>query len=133
MSRVAVIGAGYVGLTTAACLAELGNDVMVVDTNGEKIALPNVVTPVGNVPGVGYATKRVSYAGDLFFDEAHQFIARNRARPFFLYLALTTPHANNERSRALGDGNEVPDHHSYDDQPWNDSQKNHAAMNGSRQ
>jgi arylsulfatase A-like enzyme len=96
--------------------------------NGEKIALPNVVTPVGNVPGVGYATKRVSYAGDLFFDEAHQFIARNRARPFFLYLALTTPHANNERSRALGDGNEVPDHHAYDDRPWNDSQKNHAAM-----
>jgi arylsulfatase A-like enzyme len=96
--------------------------------NGEKIALPNVVTPVGNVPGVGYATKRVSYAGDRFFDEAHQFIARNRARPFFRYLALTTPHANNERSRALGDGNEVPDHHAYDDRPWNDSQKNHAAM-----
>ena len=35
---VAVIGAGYVGLTTAACLADLGNDVMVVDIDREKIA-----------------------------------------------------------------------------------------------
>jgi arylsulfatase A-like enzyme len=96
--------------------------------NGEKVVLPNVVTPVGAVPGVGYATKRVVYANDLFFDEARAFIARNRARPFLLYLALTTPHANNEAARLLGDGNEVPDHHAYDDRPWNDSQKNHAAM-----
>ena len=33
-----MIGAGYVGLTTAACLADLGNDVIVVDINREKIA-----------------------------------------------------------------------------------------------
>ena len=38
MSKVAVIGAGYVGLTTAACLADLGNDVTVVDIDREKIA-----------------------------------------------------------------------------------------------
>ena len=37
MSKVAVIGAGYVGLTTAACLADLGNDVIVVDVNREKV------------------------------------------------------------------------------------------------
>ena len=37
MSKVAVIGAGYVGLTTAACLADLGNDVVVVDVDGQKI------------------------------------------------------------------------------------------------
>ena len=37
MSKVAVIGAGYVGLTTAACLADLGNDVTVVDVNREKV------------------------------------------------------------------------------------------------
>lgn len=96
--------------------------------NGEKVALPNVVTQVGPVTGTGYATKRVVYANDLFFDEAKAFIARNRAKPFFLYLALTTPHANNEAARVLGDGNEVPDHKAYDNQPWNDSQKNHAAM-----
>jgi UDPglucose 6-dehydrogenase len=38
LSRVAVIGAGYVGLTTAACLAELGNHVAVVDVDRERIA-----------------------------------------------------------------------------------------------
>ena len=38
MSKVAVIGAGYVGLTTAACLADLGNKVAVVDIDQEKIA-----------------------------------------------------------------------------------------------
>ena len=38
MSRVAVIGAGYVGLTTAACLADLGNNVVVVDIDDKKIA-----------------------------------------------------------------------------------------------
>jgi arylsulfatase A-like enzyme len=96
--------------------------------DGVKVALPNVVTPVGEVPGAGYATKRVAYANDLFFDEARAFVQQNRARPFFLFLALTTPHANNERSRVLGDGNEVPDHAAYADQPWNESQKNHAAM-----
>ena len=37
MSRIAVIGAGYVGLTTGACLADLGNDVVIVDINREKI------------------------------------------------------------------------------------------------
>ena len=39
MSRVAVIGAGYVGLTTAACLSDLGNQVTVVDVDKDKIAL----------------------------------------------------------------------------------------------
>src|SRR5438094_9517431 len=39
MSKVAVIGAGYVGLTTAACLSDLGNQVTVVDVDKEKISL----------------------------------------------------------------------------------------------
>ncbi|TMD87918.1 MAG: UDP-glucose/GDP-mannose dehydrogenase family protein [Chloroflexi bacterium] len=38
MSRVTVVGAGYVGLTTGACLADLGNDVVVIDINKEKVA-----------------------------------------------------------------------------------------------
>src|SRR5438552_12387782 len=38
MSRVTVVGAGYVGLTTGACLADLGNDVIVIDVNREKVA-----------------------------------------------------------------------------------------------
>ena len=62
------------------------------------------------MPGAGYATTRVQYANDLFFDEARAFVERSRDRPFFLFLSLTVPHANNERARALGDGQEVPDY-----------------------
>src|SRR3989338_2125173 len=36
--RIAVAGAGYVGLFTAACFAELGNDVQCVDIDENKIA-----------------------------------------------------------------------------------------------
>ena len=37
MSRVAVFGAGYVGLVTGACFAELGHDVVVRDVLPERI------------------------------------------------------------------------------------------------
>src|SRR5260370_17648500 len=37
LSKVAVIGGGYVGLTTGACLADLGNMVTIVDVDQEKI------------------------------------------------------------------------------------------------
>ena len=36
--RIAVVGSGYVGLVSAACLAEIGHQVISVDTNVEKIA-----------------------------------------------------------------------------------------------
>jgi arylsulfatase A-like enzyme len=95
--------------------------------NGERVALANVVTPVGTVEGTGYATKAVAYAGDLFRDEALAFVQRSAARPFFLYLAVIAPHANDERARVLGDGNEVPDYAPYVDRPWTTSAKGHAA------
>ena len=37
MSDVAVIGAGYVGLTTAVCLAHLGHDVVCADIEAERV------------------------------------------------------------------------------------------------
>lgn len=95
--------------------------------NRDTVPLPNVVTPVGP-DGAGYATKRMQYAGDLFAEEALGFIERNRARPFFLYLALVVPHANNERSRELGDGQEVPDYGAYAALDWHSSIKGQAAM-----
>jgi UDPglucose 6-dehydrogenase len=39
MSRVAVIGTGYVGLTTGACLAHLGHDVVCADVDPAKVEL----------------------------------------------------------------------------------------------
>ncbi|MFM8484181.1 MAG: NAD(P)-binding domain-containing protein, partial [Actinomycetota bacterium] len=38
MSRIAVIGTGYVGLTTGACLAHLGHHVICADVDLDKVA-----------------------------------------------------------------------------------------------
>ena len=37
--KVTIYGAGYVGLVTAACLAEIGHDVLCIETNAQKLAL----------------------------------------------------------------------------------------------
>ena len=72
----------------------------------------------GGEPGFvgGYATKRVDYSHDLFANEALEFVRANAAEPFFLYLALTIPHANNEAARMVGDGAEVPTYGIYANQ-----------------
>ena len=38
MARLAIIGTGYVGLTTGACFAHLGHDVVCADVDAEKVA-----------------------------------------------------------------------------------------------
>ncbi len=82
----------------------------------DKVPLGNEVTPVGDPSGLGgYATRRVDYSHDLVVDDALEFIRSHRSEPFFLYVALTIPHANNERTRELGDGQEVPDYGIYAD------------------
>lgn len=71
MSRVAVIGAGYVGLTTAACLADLGNHVMVVDIDREKIAqLRRHQVPFFE-PGLSELVERNGKAGRLGFTTSY--------------------------------------------------------------
>lgn len=96
--------------------------------DGVKVPLPNDLVQVGPVEGVGYALKKLAYAGDLFAQEAKAFVTQNADRPFFLYLSVIVPHANNERARALGDGHEAPDHGIYADKPWPPTFKAHAAM-----
>ncbi len=72
--------------------------------------------------------KRETYSHDLFAKEALEFVRKNKSGPFFLYLAYTAPHANNERGAVERDGMEVPDYGPYKDKPWPDPQKGHAAM-----
>ena len=95
--------------------------------NNQRVALKNDLVPIGST-GAGYATQRIEYANDLFFAESEAFLERNQAKPFFLFLSLTVPHANNERSRALGDGQEVPDYGRYAKEKWPDAVKGQAAM-----
>jgi len=87
--------------------------------NEEKVAFP------GNVVENNVASKRTTYSHDLFAAEALKFIEQERDKPFFLYLALTIPHANNEAGKL---GMEVPSDAPYSDRPWPQPQKNHAAM-----
>ena len=96
--------------------------------NEEKISLPNKVTPVGPVPGAGYATEAVVFADDLFADEALKFVANHQQRPFFLYWSMVIPHANNERSRELKNGAHVPDFGPYAGKDWPEPDKGQAAM-----
>lgn len=90
--------------------------------NKEKVPLPNVVVKEG------YATKKVKYSHDLVTAEAIKFIEQNQAKPFFLYLAYTLPHANNELGKAKGNGMEVPSDAPYTNEPWPQVHKDHAAM-----
>ncbi|HRK36442.1 MAG TPA: sulfatase-like hydrolase/transferase, partial [Candidatus Hydrogenedentes bacterium] len=63
--------------------------------NEQREPLKNTEDP--EHPGV--AIDRVEYSHDLFAEEALRFVTEHKQAPFFLYLALTTPHANNEGGR----------------------------------
>jgi len=92
--------------------------------NEERIKLRNVV-PDEDEEGSGNSTNRVDYTHDLMAEEALKFIERNSGGPFFLYLAFTIPHANNE---AKNKGMEVPDLGEFASEDWPDQEKAKAAM-----
>ncbi|HMJ88500.1 MAG TPA: arylsulfatase [Candidatus Acidoferrum sp.] len=68
------------------------------------------------------------YVHDLFTRGATNFVTVHRQSPFFLYLAYTAPHANNELGKASGNGMEVPSDAPYSDEDWPQPEKNKAAM-----
>ena len=76
--KISIIGTGYVGLVTGACLAEVGNDVLCVDLDAKKIDLLND----GGVP--------------IYEPGLQEFIRRNRAAG---RIAFTT---DIERATAFG-------------------------------
>jgi arylsulfatase A-like enzyme len=100
--------------------------------NEERVPLRNVVEDSGSGYGGfkgGYATQRIDYSHDLIMEQALDFLRSAHDRqPFFLYLALTIPHANNEGTRGTGNGQEVPDFGKYADKDWPDQDKGQAAM-----
>ena len=100
--------------------------------NTGKVYLDNkeVFSPSGYAKGVGSAsTNKVTYSHDLFSEKALSFIDENQQNPFFLYLAYTIPHANDEWELVPADsGMEVPDYGIYKDKAWPAAQKGQAAM-----
>ncbi len=75
--------------------------------------------------GAGVASVKKEYSHDLLAADALRWIEENKDEPFFLYLAVTIPHANNEAGNR---GMEVPDYGIYADKDWPQPHKGHAAM-----
>ncbi|HEY4066833.1 MAG TPA: UDP-glucose/GDP-mannose dehydrogenase family protein [Burkholderiaceae bacterium] len=65
--KISIVGSGYVGLVTGACLADMGNDVVCVDVDERKIAmLKRGEVPI-HEPGLQDIMQRNAAAGRLRF------------------------------------------------------------------
>jgi UDPglucose 6-dehydrogenase len=86
--KVTIIGSGYVGLVTGACLAELGNDVFCLDLDSKKIDILNS----GGVPiyesGLKEMIERNRAAGRIQFSTD---IAASVAHGEIQFIAVGTP------------------------------------------
>lgn len=92
MSRIAVIGTGYVGLVTGTCLAEIGHDVICADISEDKIeSLNRGVVPIYE-PGLEELIVRNVKEGRLSFTtDTSQAIRSSEA----VFSAVGTPMGEN--------------------------------------
>jgi UDPglucose 6-dehydrogenase len=86
--NVSVIGTGYVGLVTGACLAEAGNSVFCLDLNTEKIAALNAGQIPIFEPGLEPIVHRNRDAGRLKFSTD---VAASVAHGELQLIAVNTP------------------------------------------
>lgn len=69
--RIAMIGAGYVGLVTGACLSDFGHEVVCVDNDPAKVAalrraeIPIFEPGLGEIVANNLRAGRISFTGDL--------------------------------------------------------------------
>jgi len=86
--NISVIGAGYVGLVTGACFAELGNSVTCIDLNREKIERLNQgVLPIYE-PGLTALVHSNKAAGRLHFVTS---LEEQSQEPQVIIIAVGTP------------------------------------------
>ena len=86
--RITIIGTGYVGLVSGACLAELGNDVMCLDVDKAKInMLERGEIPIYE-PGLEALVRRNTAAGRLQFTTD---VARSAMHGEVQFIAVGTP------------------------------------------
>src|SRR5579885_2728715 len=91
MARVCVIGTGYVGLTTGACFADLGNHVVCLDVNAAKIAaLRRGQLPIFE-PGLEELVARNAQAGRLSFTTEYGDAVPGAE---YLFIAVNTPQSS---------------------------------------
>lgn len=95
MSVIAIVGTGYVGLVSGACLADFGNTVICVDTDARKIeALKSGRIPIFE-PGLEDVVRRNVAAGRLSFG-MDLAAAVNKADVVFI--AVGTPPADDGKA-----------------------------------
>lgn len=88
MKQICVIGVGYVGLVTAAVFADLGNRVIGLDINEEKIeGLKKGVMPIYE-PGLEEIVTRNTRSGRLSFTTSYSEALENTE---FVFIAVGTP------------------------------------------
>ncbi len=88
MSRITVCGAGYVGLTTGACFADLGNEVTVLDIEPTRIASLRRHQLHFYEQGLQEMVERNSRAGRLTFTTSYEAAIPGRD---FVFIAVATP------------------------------------------
>ena len=86
--KVTVVGTGYVGLVSAACLAEMGNDVLCLDIDAEKIRLLEDGGIPIHEPGLDAVVKRNVEGGRLRFTTD---VPRAVAHGTIQFIAVGTP------------------------------------------
>ena len=90
--NVAVVGTGYVGLVTGACLSEIGHNIVCVDIDKEKIAkLKEGISPIYE-PGIEELIKKNSKAGRLSFTTD---LAEAIQKSAVIFIAVGTPPKEN--------------------------------------
>jgi UDPglucose 6-dehydrogenase len=88
MARIAIVGTGYVGLTTGACFAEVGHNVVCVDNDAKKVeTLRGGGIPIYE-PGLEAIVKRNMTAGRLRFTDK---IAEGVGHAEVVFIAVPTP------------------------------------------
>jgi UDPglucose 6-dehydrogenase/GDP-mannose 6-dehydrogenase len=90
--RIAVIGTGYVGLVTGACLAHLGHDVTCVDKAPERVAAVNRAEAPFHEPGLTEMLSECVTAGRLLASNDGVGVV---AKSDLIFLAVGTPCRNN--------------------------------------
>jgi UDPglucose 6-dehydrogenase len=88
MKNIAVVGVGYVGLVTGVCLSDLGNRVVCVDINEEKIQKLNQGEMPIYEPGLEDLVERNVRAGRLSFTTSY---AEGLKDAEFVFIAVGTP------------------------------------------